>query len=224
MPSTETHLADLATSFAGAVPVFHRHRLDFCCGGRRSLAAACAERGLDADALLNEIEQASVGRETRDWDALSTAEIAALIVEQYHGPLREDLARLFRMASKVEHVHGDKPDCPVGLAAHLSAMVEAVEDHLAQEERVLFPSLSRSGASPDAVVVTALEQQHDDHAASLRRTRDLAHDLVPPAVACTTWRALYLGLEQLERDLMEHVHVENTILFPRALATAERSA
>lgn len=220
MPDINTPLAEFATTLAGAVPVFHRHRLDFCCGGDRSLAIACAAKGLDPAALLDEIESASAGRDAPQWGALSAPEIAARIVERYHIPLREDLGRLFAMAEKVERVHGDKQDCPKGLAAHLSQMTASVEDHMEQEEKILFPSLSREGASPDAAVVTALVREHDDHAAALRRTRELAHDLVPPAAACTTWRALYLGLEQLERDLMEHVHIENSILFPRALTTA----
>lgn len=228
MPTKDTPLNELATSCAGAVPVFHRHRLDFCCGGARSLVDACAERGLDADALLAEIEGASAGIPVRDWSAMTPPEIAALIVEHYHLPLREDLPRLLGMARKVERVHGDKQDCPRGLADHLAALLEAVEDHLEQEENVLFPSLSRAGATPDAAVVTALVHEHDDHATGLRRTRELAHDLVPPTAACTTWRALYLGLEQFERDLMEHVHLENTVLFPRALnaavAAREKSA
>ena len=140
-------------------------------------------------------------------------ELVAFIVERYHEPLREDLPRLAQMAHKVERVHGEKPGCPLGLGEHLSTWGNAVLDHLDKEEQVLFPSLS----SPDPAVVAALAREHDDHAGALGRTRELTGDLVPPPHACTTWRALYAGLDQLERELMEHVHIENHLLFPRAL-------
>lgn len=212
MPTTITPLADLATAIPAATRVFHRHRLDYCCGGRRSLADACKERGLDAAALLDEILAAPpTGRVAVA--EMSPTELAAHIVARYHVPLREDLPRLTAMAEKVELVHAGKPGCPDGLGAHLADWTRDVVDHLEKEERVLFPSLG----SPDRAVAAALTREHDDHAAALVRTRALTGDLVPPLHACTTWRALYAGLEHVERELMEHVHIENHVLFPRVL-------
>ncbi len=215
MPTTATHLSELATTHPAATRVFHRHRLDYCCGGRRSLADVCAERGLDADALLAEIvaTPADPGASLAD---RPLPELAAHVVDRYHAPLREDLPRLAAMAAKVERVHGEKPACPLGLGAHLAEWGEEVLLHLDKEEQSLFPTLA--GDAPRTEIVAALSREHDDHAAALSRTRELTGDLVPPAHACTTWRALYAGLEQVECDLMEHVHIENHILFPRALA------
>lgn len=212
MPTTTTTLAELATELPAATRVFHRHRLDYCCGGRRSLADACAERGLDAAALLAEILAAPAASRASPAD-LSPVELAAHVIARYHAPLREDLPRLVAMAEKVERVHAEKPGCPRGLAAHLAEWTRSVLDHLEKEEKVLFPSLG----SPDRAVAAALTREHDDHAAALARTRALTGDLVPPPHACTTWRALYAGLEDLERELMEHVHLENHVLFPRVL-------
>ncbi len=213
MPTTASHLSDLAISVPASTRLFHKYRLDYCCGGRRSLAEACAEHGgLDADAVLAEIEAAATP-DTTPIAGLGVAELAAHVVDRYHARLREDLPRLTGMASKVERVHADKDGCPRGLAEHLASWGDAVLEHLDKEEQVLFPALERA----DAEVVTALMREHDDHAAALRRTRGLTTDLVPPAAACTTWRALYAGLDEVERDLMEHVHIENHVLFPRAL-------
>ncbi len=213
MPTTATYLSELATTIPAATRVFHRLRLDYCCGGRRSLEDACSEAGIDAAAVLAEIESVADADDSSLADRPPEA-IAAHVTSRYHEPLREDLPRLAAMARKVERVHAAKPGCPLGLGAHLDAWGATLLEHLDKEEQVLFPSLTAA----DPAVVAALTREHDDHAAALRRTRALAGDLIPPPHACTTWRALYVGLDQLERDLMEHVHIENYLLFPRALA------
>jgi len=210
-PTTQTHLSELASTIPAATRIFHKHRLDYCCGGKRPLAEACAEKGLDANAVLAEIVAAASPTDTPLGDR-TPEQIAAYIVERYHEPLREDLPRLAAMARKVERVHGDKPGCPLGLGEHLETWGAAVIEHLDKEEQTLFPSLDM----PELGIVAALTREHDDHAAALSRTRELTSDMIPPAHACTTWRALYMGLDTLERELMEHVHLENHVLFPRA--------
>jgi len=211
MPTTQTHLSELASTVPAASRIFHRHQLDFCCGGKRPLAEACAEKGLDADVILAEIV-AATGPIDAPLAKRSPAEIAAYVVEHYHEPLREELPRLVAMAQKVERVHGDKPGCPLGLGAHLDTWCAALLEHLDKEEQMLFPSLD----APELGIVAALTREHDDHGAALSLNRELTDDMTPPPHACTTWRALYAGLAQLELDLMEHVHIENNILFPRA--------
>jgi len=209
-----TTLAELATAHASASRVFQRLGLDFCCKGRRSLEIACSERGLDAGAVLAEIEKDDAGA-----PAITHApkdEVISHIVNHYHRRLREELPQLVAMAAKVERVHGDKGDCPLGLAAHLGRMQLELLDHMAKEENVLFP-LALSGHPRLHAPVNVMEAEHRDHAAHLARVRELTGDLVPPPGACATWRALYLRLSDSERELMEHVHLENHVLFPRIL-------
>ncbi len=216
--SAADSLAELATRHPGASRVFHRHGLDFCCHGRRSLAEACAPDGLDVDALIEELitEERAAPPATR-WDERPLDELMDHILAHYHEAHRAELPRLLEMAQKVERVHGDKPECPAGLARHLANVAASMEDHMQKEEQVLFPAF-RGGQGPLAgMPVRCMEQEHEEHARNLERTRALAHDFVPPEGACATWRALYLGLEQLEQDLMDHVHLENHVLFPRAL-------
>ncbi len=99
----------------------------------------------------------------------------------------------------------------------MDALSQTLLDHLDKEEQGLFPMiLSGRGGQPSAQVF-ALEREHEDVALALQKTRDLTTDLVPPAEACTTWRALYLRLDELEAEVMEHVHLENNVLFRRAL-------
>ncbi len=213
-----TTLAEIAVTHPAAARVFYQNRLDFCCGGRRSLADACQERGLDAQVILDTITREDAAAETTvRWDAAPLAALVDHIVNHYHRGLRESLPNLVQLARKVERRHGDKPSCPLGLADHLERVQTAVLDHLEKEEQILFPTIVRGMGARAAGPVHVLEAEHDHHKIDLLRIRELTADLTPPADACTTWRALYLALQQFERDLMEHIHLENNILFRRAL-------
>jgi len=216
---TTTLLADLAVSFPAASRVFHRNGLDFCCHGRRPLGEACAEAGLDAQSVVAEIaaEQAAAPELPR-WDEKPIAELVDHIVGFYHRRLREELPELVALATKVESRHADKASCPHGLRAHLEAVHAAVLDHLAKEEQVLFPAILAGRGRLVAGPISVMESEHDDHAADLRETRRLTADLVAPAEACTSWRALYLRLAAFEAELMDHIHLENNVLFRRVLA------
>lgn len=216
MYSTQTTLAELATTTPAASRVFHRHRLDFCCGGGISLDEAAAKKGLDAGRIIEEIRAEEAPGEANAAE-LPLGDLIRFIITRYHDPLRAELPRLYEMAAKVERVHGDKASCPRGLAEHLGRVLEEVMSHLAKEEEILFPMIASGSGRAAQGPITVMNLEHDDHAANLRRNRELAHDLVPPAEACNTWRALYLGLAELERDLMDHIHLENNVLFPRAL-------
>lgn len=211
-------LAELAIVHPAASRVFHRHGLDFCCHGARPLGEACGERGLDPAAIMAEVDaEDSAGEGLLRWDRRPLSDLIDHIVGFYHRRLREELPLLVELAAKVEARHADKPARPRGLADHLAGVHQAVLDHLAKEEQVLFP-LILAGRGPQAgAPIHVMELEHEDHARNLARTRALTADLVAPPEACTSWRALYLRLEQLERELMEHIHLENNVLFKRAL-------
>lgn len=221
---TET-LGNVAARHPGAGGVLLRHRLDFCCGGGRSFVEACRLAGLDPSAVAAEIDtlenpQASAGPE---WSARPLPELIDHILERYHAPLGAELEALVRAARRVERVHGDKPACPHGLGDHLSAMAHELQTHMAKEERILFPAIVAGHRGQDVhMPVRVMMQEHDDHGHNLKQLRQLATDFHPPTGACATWRGLYSALAQLELELMQHIHLENNILFPRALeATAD---
>jgi regulator of cell morphogenesis and NO signaling len=218
MIRTTDSLADLARTIPVASRVFHRHRLDFCCSGNRSLADACVEAELAAEALVREIEAEQRGAIPGvRWDQQTPAALVQHILDTYHAPLRPEIRRLHEMAVKVETVHSDKRSRPSGLAVQLGGMVGAIEDHLEKEEKILFPMIASGELGFVRMPIQVMMLEHDDHGRSLRRVRELTDDLNVPEEACTTWRALYLGLEQLERDLMDHIHLENNVLFPMSL-------
>jgi regulator of cell morphogenesis and NO signaling len=214
--SAQSTLADLATTHAGASRVFHQHGLDFCCGGRESLGDACARRGIDPTLLVTEIEL-ELAPDFERWDERPLGALIDHVLERFHEPHRAELPRLIAMAAKVEQVHADKSTCPRGLAAFLEQVQDELEDHMQKEEQVLFPLLRAGRGRMASMPIHVLEDEHRDHARNLERLRALTGNYTPPDEACTTWRALYLGLAELERDLMQHIHLENNVLFPRAL-------
>jgi regulator of cell morphogenesis and NO signaling len=211
-------LGQVATAHPASTLVFLRHRLDFCCGGRQKLGDACRELGLDPEAVIEEIATEGAARVSERWDDKPLPAVIDFILVRYHDPLRADLTALLNAARKVERVHASKPSCPHGLASHLEQVDVELRQHMAKEEQVLFPAIrSGTGGAHVHMPVRVMMQEHDDHGVNLRRLRELATDFSPPPEACATWRALYAGLEKLEADLMEHIHLENNILFPRAL-------
>ena len=218
MQPINTPLGELATANPSATRVFLRHRLDFCCGGRRSLADACERAGLDPAVILAELEQeATRGDASPRWEQRSQAELADHIEGHYHANLRRDLPPLIEAARKVERVHAQKPGVPAGLADVLTEFFDEMQSHMGKEEKILFPMIRR-GARGEAVYmpVRVMEGEHDSHREQLVKIRELTDDLRLPAHACATWTALYHGLETVEADLMQHIHLENNILFSRA--------
>jgi regulator of cell morphogenesis and NO signaling len=217
--SETTTLAELAVAHPAAARVFYANRLDFCCGGRRSFADACQERGLDADAILDEIKQAeAVAEPAVHWELSPLPAVVDHLVNHYHRRLRAALPALVDMARMVEARHWERVSCPVGLTTLLDHVQRAVLDHLEKEETILFPVIVYRTGAPVSGPVSMMEQEHEHHKSDLLRIRAMTNDLTPPAEACTTWRALYTGLQQFEQELMEHVHLENNVLFRRALA------
>ncbi len=216
----DTRVGQIAAEHPLATRVFARHQIDFCCGGGRPLAEVCDEKGLDAATVLDQIRHeldGTNGSEKR-WDEAPLPELVGHILTAYHQPLEEELPRLEAMARKVVDVHGDKE--PVRLPQLLQVLLgleRELEEHMQKEERILFPMiLAGQGAAADGPVAVMLAD-HDEAALALGRLRELTDDYEVPADACNTWRALWHGLEALEESLHRHIHLENNILFPRAL-------
>jgi regulator of cell morphogenesis and NO signaling len=214
-------LAELVLERPSAARVLARLGLDYCCGGRRSLAEACRERGLDPAtvAVFLEHEPEPVALESRDWLSAPLAELCAHIVEEHHGRLRWDLPRLSELAERAAAVHGEALPALRELRAEFEQLRAELEEHIAGEERELFPLLA-GGGTLDRAQLERLLQEHDTVGLRLRRLRELADGYATEAAVCNTHRGLLQGLHGLELDLHQHVHEENNILFPRSLEAA----
>jgi regulator of cell morphogenesis and NO signaling len=158
---------------------------------------------------------------TENSKAAEVNEIIDYIITTYHRPLRRNLTALVALAGKVESVHAEKADCPAGLADHLEKLHASVLNHLEKEEQILFP-LIQSGGGPSAYMpIKVMMQEHEDLGGGLRRTRAITGNLEAPSEACASWRELYKGLANLEAEICKHAHLENYVLFPRALKVDE---
>jgi regulator of cell morphogenesis and NO signaling len=205
-------VADIAATLPGATAVFRRHKLDFCCGGKAPLAEAVAARGGDlavVEAELGGLVQAAAAAPA-DTDALID-----LILERYHATHRRELPELIRLARRVEAVHGDREGAPLGLSTLLEDLAAELESHMQKEEEVLFPMMRRGGHPMIAHPIGAMRHEHDDAGEHLRMVEGLTNGGILPEGACNTWRALYAGTRKFADDLMEHIHLENNVLFPR---------
>lgn len=211
--NAEQALGQIAVELPGATAVFRRLKLDFCCGGQVSLRQAAAEKGLDLNAVLAELAQLQ-----RPTEVASVSEPGELIdhsLSRYHEVHRAQLPELIRMAHRVEAVHRGHPQVPAGLGDFLEHMEQELLSHMMKEEQVLFPMLKAGGNSFVVQPISMMRHEHVDHGESLDKLNALTNDATPPAEACNTWRALYAGIAQLNDDLINHIHLENNVLFPQ---------
>jgi len=230
-------LADLAAASPNAIRILEQYGLDYCCGGKQALEAACLARGLAPEQILRDIEDAAVATATaRDWQTAPLDELVSHIVETHHAYLKLDLPVLEARIEKVVAVHlaRDARRLP-RLATVFSGLRRELEMHLAKEETILFPFIVQYGRAESrnlqvpavpfgsiANPIAAMEREHEEAGDALGEIRDLTDSYNPPAYACATVRALYDGLKSLEQDLHVHIHLENNILFPRAIALEKR--
>ncbi len=206
-------IGQIAVNLPGSTAVFRRLKLDFCCGGQVPLQQACASKGLALDAVLAELAYLERPSELPATD--SPEALIEHILVRYHAVHREQLPELIRMARRVEAVHRESPDLPVGLADLLETMEAELLGHMGLEEQVLFPLLRRGGQGADRGPIQVMRNEHTGHGAQLERLLALTDDANPPRGACNTWRALYAGIAQLSDDLINHIHLENNVLFPQ---------
>ena len=219
--TSESGVGRLAAEHPLATRVFARHGIDYCCGGGVPLGKVCAAKGLDADAVIAEIrrELGDGSAAPRRWDQAPLIELIAHILTTYHAPLREELPRLDGMTRKVLDAHREKdPEGFTALVEVFAGLRAELEQHMAKEEQILFPMIMQGRGAGAGAPITVMVHEHEVAGAALRRLRELTNDYVVPAEACNTWRALWHGLAALESDLHDHIHLENNILFPRALA------
>ncbi|MDO8352983.1 MAG: hemerythrin domain-containing protein [Aestuariivirga sp.] len=147
--------------------------------------------------------------------ALNVAALIDHIVSHYHEIHRQELPDLLALARKVERVHHDVPEAPLGLAHVLERLSAELETHMQKEEFVLFPAMQQGVKEDIMQPITMLRHEHEDHAGAIRLLEELARGFAVPEGACGSWQRLYAGLKKLCEDISEHIRVENDVLFPR---------
>ena len=226
-------LGDLVAERPGRAEILESLNLDFCCGGGRSLLDACREAGLDAATVARLLANPPVGRSREqaepDVQAMSLTDLADHIEATHHAFMRHVLPRLAQMATKVVSAHGERHAYLADMRGTLGGLTAEIEMHMDKEEQVLFPAIRALEQSQGAASfhcghlsnpIRVMEHEHEQAGAALARLRASSGDYRVPDDACETFRAYYAALQDLERDLHRHIHKENNVLFPRALALA----
>ncbi len=246
-PNPEEHLhnADIKPDqTVGEIVVEHPHLrfcleqlgIDYCCGGKKTLAEAAAGAGLEWEAVAQELQEAlqqgDANAAAPDWNAVPVTALADHILETHHIFMKEQLPRLDALLGKVQQAHEARHgDMLQKLRRAFDALRSELEPHLMKEEQILFPAIKGidaciTGGGPRPVVhcgsvaypVQQMEYEHENAGNVLTKMRSITDDYHLPEDACASFTALYDGIKAMEADLHEHIHLENNILFPKSVA------
>ncbi len=232
MTTTTQTVRQIALEQPSSIRVFEKLGIDYCCGGCKPLAEACTANRLEVDAVIAALESASHIPELAavNWQNRSMEELVNHIVVTHHAYVRNELPRLVELAQKVVNRHGaTKAELPQ-IQAVLARLGAELTQHLDKEEVILFPYITQleragtgDGPRPEACFDTVaspiamMTAEHDAAGALLAEMRRLSQNFTTPQDACPTYHAFYDGLREFEQDLHQHIHLENNILFPRAI-------
>lgn len=228
-------LRDLAVAMPGATEVFEGLGLDYCCHGGRSLLEACSAAHVSVESVVRMLDGSRVvaaeAAPLTDWSREPLERLIRHIVDRHHAYTRDVLEQVRTLLPKVEQVHGAAHTELTTLHDAFDALHAELMPHMAKEEQVLFPyvvylerAVTAHEPPPEAFFGTVrnpilmMMQEHDVAGNLLRRLRDVAGNYMLPGEACRSWEQVYQALPALERDLHQHIHLENNVLFPRAVA------
>ncbi|MBP6478371.1 MAG: iron-sulfur cluster repair di-iron protein [Chitinophagaceae bacterium] len=223
-------LAQIVTNNYKAASIFEKHHLDFCCKGKRTLEQACAESDIKIEEVIEQLEKAGDTNDLKtNYNELSLAQLSEHIVSTHHNYVKNEMPALHGYLQKVASKHGDRHPEMNKVFQIFVAVKEEMEFHMQKEEMVLFPrikDIENQIQEGKKVVINSsylqspinmMEQEHDHAGSMLAEIRNLTNNYTPPADACTTYQLSFASLQAFELDLHHHVHLENNILFPKAL-------
>ncbi len=225
-----TAVGQLVADSPARACVLEAYAIDYCCGGKLSLEEACLKKGVPVDEVLEKlgIADQKAGPDKKDWTVAKLKDLIEHIVSAYHQPLRQELLRISQLSEKVARVHGENHPEMLELKDIFNHFKAQLELHMQKEEMVLFPGIISMELTGSPQIfgcgggiehpIEVMSQEHDEAGEALCTMRKLTHDYTPPEDACSTFKVLLFSLAQLESEMHQHVHKENNILFPRALA------
>ena len=233
--TTEKTVRELAQEKPGAARVFEKLGIDYCCGGKQTLEQACHSAGIPVNDVLGALEVADPSGQAlakdSDWQKEPLGDLMLHIRITHHKYTREAIARLGPLFEKVCSVHGERHPELFELRAIFQSLAQELTTHLLKEEMVLFPYVERMEESvlqkepilpaPFGTVrnpVSMMEHEHDSAGNALRTLREISQGYTAPPDACVSSQTLYKALAEFEADLHQHIHLENNILCPRAIA------
>lgn len=228
----EETMGEIATKDLRKAQVFKKYGLDFCCGGKKTVKEACAEKGLDVTRVEQELQAADKMPASRpipysDW---SLDFLADYIVNTHHSYVSKTLPDLLTYAEKVKNVHGNQHPELLRINQLVTEVNAELTTHMVKEEKVLFPYIKALVAAQANVQplqashfgtvqnpINMMEMEHEMVGKAMEEIRELSQNYLLPADGCASYSLLYKMLEEFEDDLHLHIHLENNILFPKAL-------
>jgi regulator of cell morphogenesis and NO signaling len=236
--ATQT-VGELAAELPGATREFEKLGIDYCCGGSRSLGQACTQANISVDEALARLQKglaANGPQEERNWKSEPLTELISHINSTHHVFVREECPRIEKLAAKVVSVHRQNHPELLQVQEAFSNLANELSVHLMKEEQILFPyvtmmeeAAAAGETAPPSMFGTVanpvrmMMQEHDGAGDALKNLRAITKDYALPADACVSYKTLYEALQGFEADLHQHIHLENNILFPRAVALEARS-
>jgi regulator of cell morphogenesis and NO signaling len=226
-------LAQIVTANHEASSVFEKYHLDFCCKGKRSLSEAINEKQLPTEQVVNDLAEVlnkSTNRDAALLNFITISQLCDYIVATHHAYVRQSSEQIFLYLEKIASKHGGRHPELLDILALFTELKEEMTEHMFKEENILFPRLKELEkhnaanlplALPAAGYIEApiavMEHEHDSAGSLLEQLRYKTNDYTAPADACTTYRVAFASLQAFEADLHQHVHMENNILFPKAV-------
>ena len=225
-------LGQLAAKDIRKAQIFKKYGLDFCCGGKKTVKEACQEKGLDVTKIEQELQYADKLPSSRplpynDW---SLDFLADYIVNTHHSYVEKTLPDIRAYSEKVKNVHGSRHPELIPIRQLVEAVYTELMSHMVKEERILFPYIKELAKAKDGKQplqashfgtvqnpINMMEMEHEAVGEDLAKIRELSNNFTLPDNACASYTLLYRMLDEFEQDLMLHVHLENNILFPKAL-------
>jgi regulator of cell morphogenesis and NO signaling len=230
---TEPTIGELVKKDFRKAEVFKKYGLDFCCGGKKTLSKACEEKGLDVVAIekeLKEVDLASNAIPSQDFNSWELDFLSDYIINTHHKYVTQSNPVLFEYTQKVSRVHGERHPEVVEVADMFMEIMNELNCHMMKEENVLFPyiknlaiakrqktSVAAPGFGTIQNPVRMMEHEHDAVGAMFEKLKEITNNFTPPSNACTTYRVSYEKLNEYLNDLQQHIHLENNILFPKAV-------
>lgn len=231
MPITATKtVRELAVEVPNATRAFEKLGIDYCCGGHKPLKDACASANVAVDDVLRALKQGSApsaSTTTCDWNIAPLGELVDHIVNKHHAYVKSEVPRLEALLAKVVGVHGKNHRELEQVQVAFSELANELGAHLMKEEKILFPYVKQmaggAGCGPSCFgsvqnPIRMMMLEHDNAGEKLHEMRQITSDYSIPADACTSYATLFRALVEFEQDLHQHIHLENNILFPRAVA------
>jgi regulator of cell morphogenesis and NO signaling len=230
-------IAQIVSSDFRTVEVFKKHGIDFCCGGKKSLAKVCSEKNLDIKQIEEELNSVVIKPATAEhnFTEWKLSFLADYIVNVHHKYVSNNLDLIGGFAEKVARVHGHHNTETIEINNIWNAVTAELTMHMKKEELVLFPYIKNLERKADGIIgemppshfatvknpVNMMENEHNDVGNLMHRIQNLSNNFTPPEYACNTYKVLYAKLHEFSDDLHMHIHLENNILFPKAIKLEE---